>query len=60
MKEIATTEEIYGVSPVELAKMTYEEALLVKMAGLIKRKKEITDELFRTDDPYYSGRLQMQ
>jgi len=57
-KLFQSTEELYGVNPKVLAKMPYDEALLVMSAGLWKRKRKLADELFECQDSEESSRLQ--
>lgn len=41
-----STLSLYGVEPKELSKMDYGRALNVKYLGLLKRKKELANDLF--------------
>ena len=58
MKEVRSTESLYGVHPQDLANMTYKQALEAKKAGLLNRKKNITDEMFVTSDHQRGTQLQ--
>ena len=50
MKEVRSTESLYGVHPQQLAEMTYREALEAKKAGLLKRRDDVLHSMFDATD----------
>ena len=57
-KIFQSTEQLYGVSPTELAEMKYKDALLLMRKGLIKRKGELSDAMFKMYE--YDPDIEMQ
>ena len=45
-KKLVATQELYGIDPKTLAHLPYCEALVKMKEGLLKRKSELTNEMF--------------
>ena len=53
-----STQALYGVDPMVLSKMSYEDALALMLAGLWKRKREKADAIFAATDGDEASLLQ--
>ncbi len=58
MKQLQSTEELYGVNPEELANLRYADALQLMRLGLWKRKKELAMAIYEATEGDVASELQ--